>query len=131
MRWEFRADTPIYTQLMERVQRMIVSGALGPGERLPSVRSFALEVGVNPNTMHRALAELERSGLIYSQRTVGYFVTREPETLAAARETLAAARTRAYLRDMAELGCKPKEIEALLQTQRQSEGSDEHGNSEL
>ena len=64
MRWDFHNDAPIYAQLMERIERMIVSGALAPGEKLPAVRTFAMEAGVNPNTMQRALAELERNGLI-------------------------------------------------------------------
>ena len=63
MKWQFSADAPIYTQLVAQIQMYIVSGALPPGERLPSVREFAAEAGVNPNTMQRAMAELEREGL--------------------------------------------------------------------
>ena len=131
MRWEFSETLPIYTQVMERVQRMIVSGALAPGERLPSVRALALEAGVNPNTMQRALAELERSGLIYTQRTVGSFVTGDREIIAKARAALAAVQTRHYLQSMAELGCSAQEIQALLESQQTSEWRNEHVNPEL
>ena len=64
MQWQFSNDAPIYTQLIQQVKVGIVTGAFPPGERLPSVRDLATEAGVNPNTMQRALAELERDGLI-------------------------------------------------------------------
>ena len=75
MDWTFRNDLPIYSQLVDRIKLAIVSGALPPGERLASVRDLATEAGVNPNTMQRALQELERQGLVFSQRTAGRFVT--------------------------------------------------------
>ena len=71
MKWLFSNDAPIYTQLIEQIKVGIVAGAFPPGERLPSVRDLATEAGVNPNTMQRALAELERDGLVFSQRTAG------------------------------------------------------------
>ena len=130
MRWEFHGDAPIHAQVTERIERMIVSGALKPGERLPLVRTFALEAGVNPNTMQKALTELERGGLIYSQRTSGHFVTNDPQTIAAVREGLAAKIIRQYLRGMTELGCSPEEAEKLLRRQL-TEGGEEHANSDL
>ena len=66
MAWQFRNDIPIYTQLIAQIQQRIVSGALLPGERLPSVRDLAAEAGVNPNTMQRAMMEMEREELVYS-----------------------------------------------------------------
>ena len=77
MPWSFQADTPIYTQLVARLQEQIVSGAYPPGSKLPSVRDLAADAGVNPNTVQRAFAELERLGLIYTQRTSGKFVTED------------------------------------------------------
>ena len=68
MAWQFRNDIPIYTQLIAQIQQQIVSGALLPGERLPSVRDLAAEAGVNPNTMQRAMMEMEREELVHSQR---------------------------------------------------------------
>lgn len=104
MRWEFHNESPIYAQVMERVERMIVSGALQPGERLPSVRVFAQEAGINPNTMQKALTELERGGLIYSQRTSGHFVTEDKAVITKAREELAKLQTDRFLQSMQELG---------------------------
>ena len=77
MLWQFSGDAPIYSQLIEQIKVGIVSGVFPPGERLPSVRDLATEAGVNPNTMQRALTELERDGLVYSQRTAGRFVTED------------------------------------------------------
>lgn len=114
MRWEFHNEAPIYTQVMERVERMIVSGALPPGERLPSVRVFAQEAGVNPNTMQKALTELERGGLIYSQRTAGHFVTEDQSVIAQAREELAAIHADRFLQSMRELGFSAAQTAELL-----------------
>ena len=115
MEWNFHNEAPIYAQLMERIEGLIVSGKLKPGEKLPSVRAFAQEAGVNPNTMQKALTELERGGLIYSQRTAGHFVTDRAETIAAARTQLARSRSAEYLRDMAALGYSPEQTGSLLQ----------------
>ena len=81
MDWTFRGDQPIYAQLMQRIKQGIVSGDLPPGSRLPSVRELATEAGVNPNTMQRALQELEREGMVYSQRTAGRFVTEDEKAI--------------------------------------------------
>ena len=73
MPWELSNDRPIYLQLMERIQMDIVSDKYHAGDKLPSVRDLAIEAAVNPNTMQKALSELERVGLVYSQRTSGRF----------------------------------------------------------
>ena len=72
---------PIYLQIIERVQMDIITGRYQPGDKLPSVRDLAQEAAVNPNTMQKALSELERSGLIYSQRTSGRFITEDKELI--------------------------------------------------
>ena len=77
MPWDLDNERPIYLQLMERIQQDIVSGVYKPGEKIPSVRDLALDAAVNPNTMQKALSELERSGLVYSQRTSGRFITED------------------------------------------------------
>ena len=77
MPWNLDDSRPIYLQLMEKIQQDIVSGTYRPGEKLPSVRELALDAAVNPNTMQKALSELERSGLVYSQRTSGRFITED------------------------------------------------------
>ena len=130
MRWDFHNEAPIYAQVMERIERMIVSGALRPGQRLPSVRAFAMEAGINPNTMQKALTELERGGLIYNQRTAGHFVTNDSRIIAEVRKALADGQTLQYLQRMRELGFTPDQTEQLLR-QLNKEGREDHGNSDL
>ena len=89
MAWSLDSDRPIYAQLVERIQMQIVSGGYPPGGRLPSVRELAAEAAVNPNTMQKAFAELERSGLIVTQRTNGRTVTEDEELIKSIRRKLA------------------------------------------
>ena len=69
MPWNLSSDRPIFLQIVERIEMDIISGVYQPGQRLPAVRELASCAAVNPNTMQRALSELERTGLVYSQRT--------------------------------------------------------------
>lgn len=114
MEWSIRNDLPIYSQLMEQIKLALVSGGFSPGERLPSVRDLAAEAGVNPNTMQRALQELEREGLVYSQRTAGRFVTEEAEKIAGVKKDLAARQVRDFLEAMEKLGFQGGELLALI-----------------
>ena len=114
MPWQFRNDLPIYTQLMGQLQQRIVSGTLAPGERLLSVRDLASEAGVNPNTMQRALTELERMGLVYSQRTAGRFVTEDEGRIRQLREDLAGDLAKEFLAGMKQLGFAQEDILALI-----------------
>lgn len=116
MDWNFRNDLPIYAQLVERLMRGIVSGVYAPGARLPSVRELALQAGVNPNTMQRAFAELERLELVTSARTAGRFVTEDAEEIRRARERLAREEGLQFLKNMQLLGFSAAESRALLQT---------------
>lgn len=81
MGFEFDNNIPIYIQLVEQLKVYIISGVIKPGERLPSVRDFAQEYKVNPNTMQKALVELEEMKLIYTERTNGKFVTEDQELI--------------------------------------------------
>lgn len=114
MAWELDADRTIYAQLVERIQREIVSGKYQPGEKLPSVRDLAAVAAVNPNTMQKAFAELERSGLIMTQRTSGRTVTEDTELISHTREKLAAGHMRSFIDNMQELGYDTGEIKELL-----------------
>lgn len=114
MKWQFSSDAPIYAQLIEQVKVGIVSGAFPPGERLPSVRDLAVEAGVNPNTMQRALTELERDGLVYSQRTAGRFVTEDTNMIQSAKELLAQRQIKTFLTAMLRLGYDKEEILTLV-----------------
>ena len=115
MPWEFRTDVPIYIQLIAQIQQQIVTGQLMPGDRLPSVRDLAAQAGVNPNTMQRALTELERLGLVRSQRTAGRFVTEDEAVIRALKEDLARTQIRDFLAGMAQLGFPLEEIVSLIQ----------------
>lgn len=128
MKWQFSSDAPIYSQLIEQIKVGIVSGAFPPGERLPSVRDLAVEAGVNPNTMQRALTELERDGLVYSQRTAGRFVTEDTGMIEEAKRNLAGRQVRGFLSAMARLGYEKEEIVALVRQENAGEGL-QHGNS--
>ena len=88
MAWNFDGNTPIYLQIVNTLKRDIAGGAYPPGSRLPSVRDLAVEAGVNPNTMQRALAELERNGLVNSQRTAGRFITEDASALTQLRKSM-------------------------------------------
>ena len=115
MPWELDNDRPIYLQLMERIQQDIVSGIYKPGDRLPSVRDLAVEAAVNPNTMQKALSELERSGLVYSQRTSGRFITEDTQLLDEMKTSLASEHILQFLENMKQLGFQKEETAALIQ----------------
>lgn len=86
MNWKFTGDRPVYQQIMATIRGAILKGELPPGRKIPSVRDLAAEAQVNPNTMQRALTELEREGLLISGGTSGRSVTREESVLSAMRE---------------------------------------------
>ena len=79
MAWKFENETPIYLQIIDKIKKDIVSGVLSPGSKIPPVRELAIEAGVNPNTMQKALQTLESEGILYSQRTSGRFVAETVE----------------------------------------------------
>ena len=114
MPWNLDSSRPIYLQIIERVQMDIITGRYQPGDKLPSVHDLAQEAAVNPNTMQKALSELERSGLIYSQRTSGRFITEDKELIHQMKKELAAAEVSAFVAHMKQLGITPEEIRQLL-----------------
>ena len=124
MPWNLDSSRPIYLQIIERVQMDIITGRYQPGDKLPSVRDLAQEAAVNPNTMQKALSELERSGLIYSQRTSGRFITEDKELIHQMKKELAAAEVSAFVAHMKQLGITPEEIRQLLA--ETIEGEDNH-----
>lgn len=87
--WEFGNDRPVYLQIIDVIITRIVSGVYNPGERIPSVRDLAEEARVNPNTMQKALSEIERLGYITSQRTAGKFITDDAEIIGALKKSKA------------------------------------------
>ncbi|MBE6709128.1 MAG: GntR family transcriptional regulator [Ruminococcaceae bacterium] len=110
MTFTFDNTSPIYIQLVEQMKMHIISGRLSPGERIPSVRELALLTKVNPNTMQKALGELEDSGLIFTERTNGKFVTEDTELIESLRHEQARILSEKYLTSMRSLGVTDTEI---------------------
>ena len=116
MEWTFSADLPIYSQLVDQIKLAIVSGVYLPGERLAPVRELAMDAGVNPNTMQKALALLESTGLLYTQRTAGRRVTESQELIHCLRLEQAHTHIDQCRRQLAALGFSPEEIREMLQS---------------
>ena len=115
MRWNFVSDRPIYAQIVESMKLFIAGGELAPGGKVPPVRDLAAEAGVNPNTMQRALAELEREGLLRSNRTSGRYVTDDAAVVETVRLSLAKAETVRFLGAMEKLGYGRADIARLIE----------------
>lgn len=111
----FDNERPIYIQLVEMLRKEIVSGKLKAGERLPSVRELALTARVNPNTMQKALVELENEGLVYTERTNGKFVTTNNELIEKIKKELAEEKVNNFLSDMKSIGITYEEAVIYLQ----------------
>ncbi|MCI8361305.1 MAG: GntR family transcriptional regulator [Clostridiales bacterium] len=99
---------------MQDIKQAIVSGGWLPGGRIPSVRELALQYQVNPNTMQRALAELEREGLLYAERTAGRFVTKDGDRIAALRRETAGRLLQETFQQLASMGYTKEEIRRLM-----------------
>ncbi|MBR6451116.1 MAG: GntR family transcriptional regulator [Lachnospiraceae bacterium] len=110
MAWKLDSDRPIHLQLQEKLRLQIVSGVYPPGTKLPSVRDLAADAGVNPNTMQRALAELENRELIRTERTTGRYVTEDKEMVTKTRDEIALSLLKGFITKMEELGFSKKEI---------------------
>lgn len=115
MEWNFKNGIPIYTQIIDELTMRIASAAYEPGEKLPSVRDLAMDAGVNPNTMQRALSEMERRGLVYSERTSGRFVTKEAEVLKELHEELAKKYIEEFYEKLRKIGMDKAEIARVLE----------------
>lgn len=114
MAWNLDSDRPIFLQIVERIQMDIVSGRYAPGDKLPSVRDLAGEAAVNPNTMQKAFTELERTGLVYSMRTSGRFITEDITMIEELKSSLAKEKIIEFLELMQNLGYKNEEILSLM-----------------
>lgn len=107
---DFSANVPIYIQIMNNVKLKIVSGIWEAGQRLQSVRELAVEFSVNPNTMQKALSELEREGLLYAERTSGRYVSQDQDKIKKARDEMAEEYTGNYYNLMKKLGYTKEQI---------------------
>ena len=114
MPWILDDTRPIYLQLEDIIKSKIIAGIYKPGQKLPSVRELAAEAAVNPNTMQKALAELERSGLVYTQRTSGRYITEATAIMQNLKHQLAHDLIQQFLEAMAHLGYTREESIQLL-----------------
>lgn len=114
MEFTFDNERPIYVQIVEQLKMFIISGKLEPGNRMPSVRELALMTKVNPNTMQKALMELEDLKLIYTERTNGKYVTTDRNLIEKYRQINAQKNAERYLNDMQSLGFTEKEAIDIL-----------------
>lgn len=115
MSWTLDSDRPIFVQIIERIQADIISGVYQPGDKLPSVRELASIAAVNPNTMQRALSELERTGLVISHRTSGRFITEDAQMIENLKVSLAEEKITEFLKNMSKLGFTGSEVFALIE----------------
>lgn len=116
MSWKFDEKSPIYAQIAQHIMLQIVNQEIKSGDQLPTVREYAEIAGVNPNTMQRALTELEREGIVYSQRTAGRFVTDNQELIARKRRELAINELKSFISNMIKIGFERSEIIPVLST---------------
>lgn len=121
MEWNITSGRPVYVQLVEQLELALVNGVFPPGDKVPAVRELAADAGVNPNTMQRALQELESRGLLQAQRTAGRTVTADAEVLQQLRRKRAAALAAEFLRQMQALGLNRAETEELLRQTAEEE----------
>jgi DNA-binding transcriptional regulator YhcF (GntR family) len=114
MQWELDSERPVYIQLIEQIQAGIISGYYKPGDKLPSVRDLAADATVNPNTMQKALAELERIGLVYTNRTSGRFITSDEGMITMLKGQSAKEYIMDFIERMKQLGFDPEETLRLV-----------------
>ena len=122
MAWQFTSNRPIYQQIVDEIELRILNGTYEMGMRLPSVRDLAVLAAVNPNTMQRALAELEEMGLVSTQRNTGRTVTTDDSAVSRARDTKASLLAETFLMQMKALGLSRKEVLERLAKEEDKEG---------
>lgn len=114
MPWNLTADRPIYIQLVEHIKFLIISGEYKAGDKLPSVRDLAAAASVNPNTMQRALTELERENLIVTNRTSGKFISEDETMIQEMKQSLAKDEIKKFLDNMERLGFQKEETMEIM-----------------
>ena len=110
MKWEFKSGIPIYLQIISLLKMKIAAGELPPGRQVQPVRELAMEAGVNPNTMQRALTQLEQEGLLYTQRTSGRFVTEDKQVLKEMRKSVSEQYVKDLFEALGKIGMNREEI---------------------
>ena len=125
LQWKFNGNQPVYMQIMEQIRGAIIMEEFPPGSRILPVREFAAQAQVNPNTMQRALLELEREGLLISCGTMGRFVTDDPNILENMRQAAYGAAIRASAAQFRAMGLSVKQAAQMLLELEQEE--EDHG----
>lgn len=118
MGFNFESDTPIYLQIIENIKIQIIGKKYLPNDKLPSVRALSLEYGINPNTIQKALVELEDMGLIYTERTNGKFVTNDENLILAIREQTIKKNIDRFLDSMADIGINKADLISILKGEK-------------
>lgn len=121
--WHFSNDKPIYSQIIEQIKQLIVSGGFSPGDKLPSVRELAQTACVNPNTMQKAMSELEKDGLLYTLRSSGRFITDDEALIKKIKNELAEAEIENFMQDMSKLGFSVEETINLISEKQGGDNS--------
>ncbi|MDQ6419083.1 GntR family transcriptional regulator [Paenibacillus sp. LHD-117] len=111
---EFDNNMPIYIQIMAYLKKLIITGKLGPGEKIESVRDLAAELQINPNTIQRTFQELEREGIVETRRGMGRYVTSEESTIMRIKKEMAGELLDRFVLGMKELGFGDDDILALV-----------------
>jgi len=114
MLWELSSQRYVYIQLIEHIQNMIITGVYKPGEKLPSVRNMAAEAGVNPNTMQKSLMELERVGLVFTNRTSGRYITTDEALIRDLKNQYIKEQIIGFLEKIEQFGFEPEEVLELI-----------------
>ena len=114
MGYDFNNQVPIYLQILEYFKEAIISGKYAPNEKIPSVRDLSITFGVNPNTIQKALFELEEIGLIYTERTNGKFVTEDVEVVKNLRKEIIDEKVSQFIEAMEKLGVNKQEVVKIL-----------------
>lgn len=114
MPWNLNSDGPIFVQIIEHIQNDIATGKYKSGDKLPSVRDLAAEAGVNPNTMQKALSDLEQTGLVHSERTSGRFITENENMIKELKTSLINTQIEEFFKNMKKLGFSEEEILQLV-----------------
>lgn len=127
MAWKFKNDRPIYAQILEHMEFDILSGKYSPGEKVPSVRELAADAAVNPNTMQRAMVELERRGLVYTERTNGRFITENMDMLQDVKKRIAEEYIGEFVDKMKKIGYSEEEVKNLMQNHMNYERNEKNG----
>lgn len=123
--WEFKNGIPIYLQIVDGIKIRIAGGELPPGSKIPSVRDLAAEAGVNPNTMQRALTQLEQEGLLHAQRTSGRYVTEDEQKMKELRRSLSEKYVEELFTQLSRLGMTREEIIAEVSSWKAEEPSEQ------